>query len=164
MIPLVKQTLKNCDMRPSHDSRLTYIILGFFFLAVLGYALYEAQGILFGPSISVVSQHAEVGEPYTLIKGQADRIVSLTMNGKPIPVTESGAFEEPFLLAPWYNMIVLDAVDRYGRKSSKEVEIIYTTPTSYKLHNEGLATSTPDEGAPLPVGGAEASTSQRVAE
>lgn len=108
------------------DSRLTYIALGIFFLIVLGYAYYEAQGILFGPSIRVTSEVTEVREPFVLIKGQADRIASLSMNGKTISVTETGAFEDPYLLAPGYNRIVLDAQDKYGRRRSKTIEIIYT--------------------------------------
>ncbi len=117
-------------MLPYRDNRLTYIALGAFFLIVLGYAYYAAQGILFGPSISITSEITEVHDPFILIKGQADRISSLSMNGKAISVTETGAFEEPYLLAPGYNRIVLDAQDRYGRRRSAVVEIIYTPKAS----------------------------------
>ncbi len=125
-------------MRPYRDSRLTYIVLGLFFLVVLGYAYYAAQGILFGPLISVVSEVEETREPFILVQGQADRIASLSMNGRTISVTEAGVFEEPYLLAPGYNRIVLDAVDLYGRKSNQVIEIIYTG-TPFKPIEESSA-------------------------
>lgn len=134
-------------MLPCRDNRLTYIALGAFFLIVLGYAYYAAQGILFGPSISIMSEVGEVRDPFVLIKGRADRISSLSMNGKAISVTETGAFEEPYLLAPGYNRIVLDAQDKYGRRRSAAVEIIYT-PDSSSLP---AATSTPYASSTQPV-------------
>ena len=123
-------------MLPYRDSRLTRIALGIFFLAVLGYAYYEARGMLFGPSITVTSQVTEVREPFVTIRGRADRIASLSMNGKTVSVTENGVFEEPYLLAPGYNRIVLDARDKYGRSRSQTIEIVYNP----------FATSTPSVG------------------
>lgn len=113
-------------MLPYRDSRLTYIALGIFFLIVLGYTYFEARGLLFGPSITVSSKITEVHDPFVTIKGQADRISSLSMNGKTIPVTENGAFEEPYLLSLGYNRIVFDASDKYGRTRRQAIEIIYT--------------------------------------
>jgi len=115
-------------MLPYRESRLTYIVLGFFFIVVIGYAYFEAQGILFGPQITVTSQPTEVDKPFILIRGKAERITSLSMNGKTIVVTENGDFEEPYLLAPGYNRIVLDAEDQYGRTRSKTLEIILSAP------------------------------------
>ncbi|MSU73972.1 hypothetical protein EXS56_02415 [Candidatus Kaiserbacteria bacterium] len=139
-------------MLPYRDSRLTYIALGIFFLIVLGYAYYEARGLLFGPSITVSSKVTEVHEPFVTIKGQADRIASLSMNGKNIPVTENGAFEEPYLLSPGYNRIVLDASDKYGRTRRQAIEIVYTLETvsvpTATATSTVAASSTP-EVAPL---------------
>lgn len=117
-------------MLPYRDSRLTYIALGIFFIILLAYAYYEARGLLFGPSIAVTSQLTETHEPFVTIRGQADRISSLSMNGKKIAVTENGAFEEPYLLSPGYNRIVLDANDKYGRASRQAIEIVYTPQPS----------------------------------
>ena len=136
-------------MLPYRDSRLTYIALGIFFLIVAGYAYFEARGILFGPSITVTSQVTEVHDPFIIIKGQADRISSLSMNGRSIAVTEDGSFAEPYLLAPGYNRIVLDARDKYGRSRSQAIEVVYTpdptsSPQTTATSTTGtIATSTP---------------------
>ena len=122
-------------MLPYRDSKLTKIALGIFFVIILGYAYFEARGLLFGPSITVPSTIQEVHDPFIVIKGRADRISELRMNGKTVAVTENGGFEEPYLLAPGLNRIILDATDKYGRERQEVIQIVYiassaqTSPT-----------------------------------
>lgn len=117
-------------MLPYRDSRITTIAIVIFFVLVLGYAYFEARGLLYGPRISVSSETTEVHDPFIQIKGTADRISSLSMNGKQINVTEGGAFDEPYLLSPGLNRIVLDATDKYGRRRSQVIQIVYTPPST----------------------------------
>lgn len=112
-------------MLPSRDSRVVRLILAAFFLSLLGYALYEARGILYGPQIKVPSEAILVNEQATLIRGKAERITELRLNGKQIPVTERGEFEEPFLLAEGSNHLILEARDARGRTTQKTLTIIY---------------------------------------
>ncbi len=113
-------------MLPYRDSRLTQIALAVFFIVLLGYAYFEARGILFGPRIEITSAVSEVHDPYVMVKGHAERIAALLMNGKAIAVTEDGIFEEPYVLSEGYNRITLDAKDKYGRSTQKTLEIVYT--------------------------------------
>jgi hypothetical protein len=112
-------------MLPHRDSKLTKFGLTIFFLIIIGYGLYEAQGLLFGPKIHIATDMTVVHDPYVKIEGQAQRITSLSMNGKDIPVTETGQFSEPFLLARGDNEITLEAKDTYGRTTSSRVDIVY---------------------------------------
>jgi hypothetical protein len=116
-------------MLPYRDSRITKIALIVFFLLIVGYAYYEARGVLYGPRITVPLGVIESSDQFVAIQGKAERIAELSMNGRPISVTEDGVFNEPYLLAPGLNRIMLDATDRYGRSSQEMVQIIYT-PTS----------------------------------
>lgn len=117
-------------MLPHRNSKLTRIGLIFFFLIIIFYGLYEAQGLLFGPTINVSTETTIVHDSYVKIEGRAERIVALKMNGKDIPVTEDGAFSEPFLLAKGDNRIALEAKDTYGRVTSRFVDIRYIPETS----------------------------------
>lgn len=117
-------------MLPYRDSQLTRIALGVFFIIVILYAYYEARGLLYGPSINVPSQITVVHDPFISVSGTAERISQLTMNGKPLSVTEAGAFKEPYLLAEGYNRIVLEAKDKYGRTRESVLEINYTPATT----------------------------------
>lgn len=117
-------------MLPYRDSRLIRIVLVIFFVTVAAYAYYEGRGLLFGPVIEIENRVMEVSDPFVTIEGSTRRIATLSMNGKAIPVTEEGAFSEPYVLAPGYNRIVLSARDRYGKTAERAIEIIYT-PTSF---------------------------------
>lgn len=101
-----------------------------FFIIVIFYAYYEARGLLYGPDIEVPGTTTVVHDPFIIIRGAATRISELSMNGKPVTVTEQGAFEEPYLLASGYNRIVLGAKDKYGRTRERIVEIMYEPLTT----------------------------------
>jgi len=113
-------------MLPYRDSRIVTIAVVLFFVLAALYAYYETRGLIFGPRIELGDTPQEVREPYILITGKAERISSLSMQGKNIPVTEEGFFEEPYLLSPGLNRIVLEAEDRYGRTRSTVFQIVYT--------------------------------------
>ncbi|MCR4325365.1 MAG: hypothetical protein NUV59_00980 [Patescibacteria group bacterium] len=132
-------------MLPYRDSRLTYIVLAAFFVLLLGYAYFEARGLLFGPSITLASPAEEMHEPFIEITGRADRISSLSMNGKAVEVTEEGAFSEPYLLAEGYNRIVLEASDKYGRSRSKVLEIVYAPEDSDATSSTDSVQTNPEQ-------------------
>lgn len=133
-------------MLPYRDSRAARIALGIFFVLILGYAYYEAQGLLFGPRINLhTPSPISVTEEFVTIQGQADRISALYMNGAQISVTKDGVFEESLLLTPGRNIIFFTALDASGRKREKVLELIYTpseTPTVVATTTAPVATST----------------------
>lgn len=133
-------------MLPYRDSIFARVALGLFFIALIFYAYYEARGVLYGPTISVPDKVITVQDQFITIKGRADRISKLEMNGKSIPVTEEGYFEEPYVLAEGYNRISLKAEDRYGRSTERFVEIMYEgadAPSASPAATSSTATSMP---------------------
>lgn len=107
------------------ESRVARIVLSLFFLALIGYAVYEARGVLLGPMIDVPDEALTVAEPFIHIRGRAERITELRLNGKQIPVTENGEFDEPFLLAEGSNHLILEAKDARGRTTNEKLVVIY---------------------------------------
>ena len=75
--PLV---LFNC-MRPYRESHITRIALIVFFVFVLGYAYFEARGLIFGPSITLEQTFATTSDPYLEIKGATAHISDLKLDG-----------------------------------------------------------------------------------
>jgi Glucodextranase, domain B len=126
-------------MLPYRDSTLTKIALAVFFLIILGYAYFEARGILYGPEIYVSQTVEQVSSPYVELTGTTTHIATLSMNGQPVPVTEQGVFDIPYALSPGYNRIVLDASDKYGHTTQKIIQIVYTASAT---SSEQIATST----------------------
>jgi hypothetical protein len=131
-------------MLPYRDGRITRIALIVFFILIVGYAYFEARGVLYGPSIHVTSGVTEVTDPFISVQGKADRIAELSMNGRPISVTEDGAFDEPYLLSPGLNRIMLDATDRYGRKTQQVMEVVYKADPDAPIKPAERPTSTPE--------------------
>ena len=134
-------------MLPYRDSKITRLLLILFFLLVLAYGYFEARGFLFGPVIHA-SVDTEVHQPLVHIKGKADRISSLSMNGKDLTVTEDGAFDEPYVLAEGLNRIVLDATDKYGRTTRQVLQIVYT-PDGASVQIAPAATATAASTSPV---------------
>lgn len=100
--------------------------LALFFVVVIGYAYFEARNVLHGPSIVLSTiQQPVVHEQLVWIRGVTKNIIEIRMNGRIIPTTEEGVFEEAHLLAPGYNKILLTARDKIGREREEAVEIVY---------------------------------------
>jgi hypothetical protein len=94
---------------------------------ILGYGIFQAKNIIAGPKIEVSSpvNGASLGEPLIEIHGTARHISFLTLNGDKIYTDEAGAFREKILLSYGYNIMTLEAKDRFGRKVTKTLELIY---------------------------------------
>jgi uncharacterized protein YfaP (DUF2135 family) len=102
------------------------VVFALLFLAVAGYAYYETRGLIFGPRIELPTEIVHSADRFFLIKGKAERIASLKMNGAAIAVTEDGSFEEPYILAPGLNRIFFDAEDKYGNTSQEVLQVFYS--------------------------------------
>jgi hypothetical protein len=131
------------SMLPYRDSRIVTIAIILFFILAASYAVFEAQGLLFGPRIDVSGAQQEVHDPFVTISGTTQRISSLTMQGQAIQVTQTGNFSEPYLLSPGLNRIVLEAADKYGRTSRQVLQIVYTPST-----DSGQAPATDSTSSP----------------
>jgi Glucodextranase, domain B len=127
-------------MLPYRDSTLTKIALAVFFLVILGYAYFEARGILYGSAIYIAQSVEQVSTPYIELTGTTTHVASLSVNGQSVPVTEQGAFDIPYALSPGYNRIVLDASDKYGHSTQKIIQIVYT-PSATSSTTVGATTT-----------------------
>lgn len=134
-------------MLPYRHSVLTRILIGLFFVGVIGYSYYEIRGMLYGPSITLPAELVQSNEQFISITGKAERIATLRMNGTAITVTEDGAFNEPYLLSPGLNRIVFDAEDKYGNDRQEVLQVVYTPLTP--APEEPPATSTPSATSTL---------------
>lgn len=112
-------------MQYYHDSKLSIAALGLFFVLVLGYAGFEARGVIVGPKVTITSQSATVHDPLVSIVGHADRISSLTMNNTVVSVTQEGGFDQQYLLSPGENTITFEGKDAYGRITDQQISYTY---------------------------------------
>lgn len=112
------------------------IVLGTFFLIAIGYGIYEAQGLVYGPEIALTEAVRTSTSSTAYVAGTALRMSELYINGKKVAVTESGAFNELYVLSPGSNHFALEAKDARGRTKKNELTILYTGTATTPLHSE----------------------------
>jgi hypothetical protein len=134
------------------DSRFVRLILIVFFVLAAAYAAYEAQGLLYGPRIYLEKEAFASDTSFVSIKGRAERISELRLNGKTISVRENGEFEEPYLLAVGSNRLIFEARDARGRTTRETLDVVYRAPA-------GPASAASEEPPPPSVASSTVTTS-----
>lgn len=87
---------------------------------LLGYGVIKAVPLLLGPQIKIEtpSESASVPDGFMTLSGRAIHTQSLTLNGAPFLIDETGRFEETLLLPKGGAILSLVATDRFGRTTS----------------------------------------------
>lgn len=110
-----------------HRDVKTWLKIIFFSLLVvvtIGYSAFQARKIVEGPRISLLSpQQGTHNSPLVDVTGTASNISELSLNNRPIYTDEKGNFSEKLLLFSGYNIIKLDAKDKFGKETNKKVEV-----------------------------------------
>ncbi|HEY0221131.1 MAG TPA: hypothetical protein VGC58_02815 [Candidatus Paceibacterota bacterium] len=113
-------------MSRSAISKIRLISLSFVLLIIIGYGLFQAQKIIVGPVIDIYSP--ENGRTFNQalieVEGRAKNVAYINLNDRPIFTDKNGYFKEKFLLSPGYNIIKLDARDKFKKTTEKKLELI----------------------------------------
>lgn len=93
---------------------------------ILVYSAFQAYKLVSGPQIEVFTPQNGAVYSQTLIeiKGKAQNIAYLNLNDRKMYTDKNGYFSEKFLLSPGYNIIKIDAKDKFGKYVEKRLEII----------------------------------------
>lgn len=116
-------------MKVYEDGKLLVrmLVISFFVLTIIGYSIFQAHKIISGPQIALahVTNGETVHQSDIDISGVAKNISFISLNDRPIYTDESGNFTEKLLLYPGYNIIKLQARDKFGASVEKHVELVY---------------------------------------
>jgi hypothetical protein len=95
-------------------------------IIIVGYSLFQAQKLITGPTITVFTPQNGATYNQTLIEidGQAKNIAYINLDDRRIFVDEKGNFKENVLLSPGMNVVKLDATDKFGAKTEKNLELV----------------------------------------
>lgn len=107
-------------------------LLSIFFLFIVIYALFRSSDLLFGVKIKNVNitDGAKTTESIVHITGNARHAQNLTLNGRAISIDKEGDFDDTIALLLGYNIITIDAKDKFGNTDYKEYRLIYEKPES----------------------------------
>lgn len=94
---------------------------------ILGYGLFQARTLIQGPTLTLLSPSngSSVSDSLVEIVGQAAHVSEIALNDRAIVIDEEGMFREHVLLGEGYNIMTLEARDRFGREVSSTLEIVY---------------------------------------
>ncbi|PIT96884.1 hypothetical protein COT82_00780 [Candidatus Campbellbacteria bacterium CG10_big_fil_rev_8_21_14_0_10_35_52] len=94
---------------------------------MFGYIIFQARNIIIGPIVKIKTpiNGSRLKESLIEIKGVAKNISYISMNDKQIFTDDNGVFSQKLLLFRGYNIIIIRAVDRFGRETQKKLELIY---------------------------------------
>ena len=95
-------------------------------IVVIVYSIFQAYKLISGPIIDVYTPQNGAVYSQTLIEiqGRARNIAYINLNDRKMFTDKDGYFSEKFLLSPGYNIIKLDAKDKFGKYTEKKLEII----------------------------------------
>ncbi len=112
------------------NKKINFLLkFGTIFILVAGFALYglyKAEVFREGPEIAVNEPRdgQTVKNSFVEISGTAKNISSISIDGRPIFTDEKGFFKENLLLAKGYNIIEVQAVDKFGKKIKKIIRVV----------------------------------------
>lgn len=94
-------------------------------LIVFSYGFFEARRLLAGPLITVDSPvpGSATSSGAVLVSGRAENIAFLTINDQSAFTDEEGRFAKRVSAPPGYTVFTVLGKDRFGRESSKHIQI-----------------------------------------
>ena len=94
-----------------------------FTLLIVLYAIFRSSGLLWGVKIKNVSLTRDEG--IVKIAGNAKNATNLYLNGRGISIDEIGNFSETIALLPGYNIVSLNARDKFNNEDEKIYQLIF---------------------------------------
>ena len=97
------------------------LVVGF-----LGYLTWQVNGVLQPPKLTVFTPADGYvsSKPVTLVQGETEKEVRLTVNGKDIMPNDKGKFEVPVDLSNGVNTITISAIKKHGKITTVTRHII----------------------------------------
>ncbi len=96
-------------------------------LAVVGYVLFNSRVFIAGPKITLNSpiNGSSTDRNIVEVTGKTENTTHISINDRPILIDESGNFNESLLLVPGYNIIMIEAKDKFDRKITERLDLFY---------------------------------------
>jgi len=107
-------------------------VFSVFFIFIIVYAFFRSYNLIFGIKIKNVTingneikESAKIENEVLKITGNAKNALNLTLNGREISIDQKGNFDETIILLSGYNIVNIEAVDKFGNKDEKNYQLIF---------------------------------------
>jgi hypothetical protein len=97
-----------------------------FFLFIILYGFSRSKDLIFGVKIRNVNlvDGATMHDSVIPVTGNAKNAVKITLNGREISISQQGDFEETIALLSGYNIISIEAEDKFGLRDEKNYKLM----------------------------------------
>ena len=111
------------DLRPKHAF---FIVL---FILLIAYSLYQARFLVLGPQIWIDNPQdgSTVDDSLVIMEGRSKNIAWISLNDRQIFTDEEGVWGEKLLVSEGVSIMTVSARDRFGRETSRSVQIVLPT-------------------------------------
>ncbi|MEN9582164.1 MAG: Glucodextranase, domain [Candidatus Parcubacteria bacterium] len=107
---------------------IRFALIGLLFLGITVYGYYRSKDAIFGIAITTSIQDGAVLDSKLLtLTGSAPHTSKFTVNNREILLDKNGDFADTLLLQDGYNILTLEASDKFGRTIQKVIRL-YTKP------------------------------------
>lgn len=111
-----------------------YIVFALIVMMAVGiiivYVLFQARFLITGPTLTLIEEPpSQQNSPTVHLRGVAQNITKISLNGRQIFTDKAGYFDEALVLENGYTIATIQATDRYGRQDRIVKQFVYT-PTS----------------------------------
>lgn len=99
-----------------------FIIISFIILA---YFISRIFNFLYGPIIKIKSPISGqiINTETFFVEGNVKNVKNIAINGRDITINEDGDFKEEIIAKAPYTLVVIDAIDKYGKMKERILEI-----------------------------------------
>ncbi len=106
---------------------LKIISVSVFVIFIAVFAFFRSKDLLLGIKIKDVNvvNGQKFPEGVIRITGNAKNAIELKLNGRAIPIDQSGNFSEAIALLPGYNIISMEAKDEFGNADKKNYQLMH---------------------------------------
>jgi len=109
-------------------SLLKTLVITFGVVVLLGYAYFQTRDFLSGPQLVITEpqngQTVASTSPEILVRGHAEHISFLTINGLQVFTDENGDFSRKLLLPDGLVIITIEAQDKFKRSVKEELQLL----------------------------------------
>ncbi len=97
---------------------------------IAAYALWRSLPYLNGPSVIIFQPFSgsSIASSTVTIIGRAERVNSLSVDGVPLSMDQSGSFKANRVIFPGSNTITIRATDQFGRQTEDILKVLGTVP------------------------------------
>ena len=97
------------------------------FLFIISYSIFQTKAISRGVTLNIANiKDGEVSSSGILtLTGTALHATYLSVNNKEIVVDEKNGFSEELVLSDGYNIITIEAKDKFGKATEKSFRVLY---------------------------------------